>query len=425
MSDEVVGVKTFRFDRVSALGDPLVNLKPVQIHAFKEPELPPRPPSTQQPQQSQPPHLPLSSLWSSSKWTKSLSSFLAPWVSSTEPSLHQNEGSKLQSNAIASNLQQNSVLAVAAEDPPSSLMAPSPPSLPATTALPVNNNTNSNNNNNNNQWLPPNEAFKFNVTCSPSVTEETCSHVKIGFQNAGIRLASILHVKKPIMVQAHFKPFCTKTKTTAPPISSVSSGGTTASGTANAGNLNPTPNPAGSAGGTLHAVPHPPILPTTAAIPKSTLPTSSIKNSIHLHQSESSLSSNASRRLSHGELVRRQNLEYSMNKGIRKNVLASNDGHCEQLGTLGRASPASFFSARPVNEHGEDDPKHSSNWLLYPQALIKQLKKDIKLSYHPIDIIAEFNSDYNFFFAVSICPISCKHSVSNINDVNYSLLDRQ
>ncbi|KAJ3125831.1 hypothetical protein HK101_005848, partial [Irineochytrium annulatum] len=62
--------------------------------------------------------------------------------------------------------------------------------------------------------------------------------------------------------------------------------------------------------------------------------------------------------------------------------------------TLGRASPAAYFSAIDVN------PSSSSNsglYSFYPQALVRQLPLDASLTYNTFDILAEFNSDFDFY----------------------------
>lgn len=64
---------------------------------------------------------------------------------------------------------------------------------------------------------------------------------------------------------------------------------------------------------------------------------------------------------------------------------------CSLNDTLGQASPAAYFSARPTDVNNA--------WFFYPQALIKQVTHDIQLTYNDYDIIAEFNSDFNFWFA--------------------------
>ncbi|KAJ3097116.1 hypothetical protein HDU97_005271 [Phlyctochytrium planicorne] len=73
----------------------------------------------------------------------------------------------------------------------------------------------------------------------------------------------------------------------------------------------------------------------------------------------------------------------------------SNSGAtCSRRNTLGQASAAAYFSAKPVNST-------SLSWFFYPQALVKQLKQDYTLQYNTFDIIAEFNSDFNFWFSSS------------------------
>ena len=42
----------------------------------------------------------------------------------------------------------------------------------------------------------------------------------------------------------------------------------------------------------------------------------------------------------------------------------------------------------------------TNDWYFYPQALVKQLDHDAELVYNTYDIIAEFNSDFPFWFVV-------------------------
>lgn len=71
--------------------------------------------------------------------------------------------------------------------------------------------------------------------------------------------------------------------------------------------------------------------------------------------------------------------------------------NCQLAETLGQASPAAFFSASPQDT--------SNSWFYYPQALVKQLNKNVTLQYSTYDIVAEFNSDFNFWFKTSGQPI--------------------
>jgi hypothetical protein len=68
---------------------------------------------------------------------------------------------------------------------------------------------------------------------------------------------------------------------------------------------------------------------------------------------------------------------------------------------LGRAAPAAYFAAKPASASS------NSQFMFYPQALAKQLKPDAALTYAEQDIIAEFNSDFEYYFSsVSFCNIS-------------------
>ncbi|KAH6588991.1 hypothetical protein BASA50_010347 [Batrachochytrium salamandrivorans] len=69
---------------------------------------------------------------------------------------------------------------------------------------------------------------------------------------------------------------------------------------------------------------------------------------------------------------------------------------CTMNNTLGQASAAAYFAAKT-----ED----ASDWAFYPQALVKQLPRDHVLEFNPYDIIAEFNTDYSFYFRTSNRPI--------------------
>ncbi|KAL3898114.1 MAG: hypothetical protein SGCHY_002957 [Lobulomycetales sp.] len=75
----------------------------------------------------------------------------------------------------------------------------------------------------------------------------------------------------------------------------------------------------------------------------------------------------------------------------------ANRENCELADTLGQASPAAYFSARPEKER--------EAWYFYPQALIKQVMHDVQLVYNEHDIIAEFNADFNFWFSNDGVPI--------------------
>ncbi|KAI8809320.1 hypothetical protein BJ742DRAFT_804625 [Cladochytrium replicatum] len=73
--------------------------------------------------------------------------------------------------------------------------------------------------------------------------------------------------------------------------------------------------------------------------------------------------------------------------------------NCDLKDTLGQAAATAYFPAKLSNE---------SDYYAYPQALFKQLSinADIKDSdYSQYDILAEFNSDFNFHFNASGQPI--------------------
>jgi hypothetical protein len=90
-------------------------------------------------------------------------------------------------------------------------------------------------------------------------------------------------------------------------------------------------------------------------------------------------------------------------KATFKSFCNGNLEGCALADTLGQASPAAYFSARPESEKG--------SWYFYPvlyprfpnssqqQALVKQVIHDIELVYNDYDILAEFNADFNFWFA--------------------------
>ncbi|KAI8902543.1 hypothetical protein BC833DRAFT_561589 [Globomyces pollinis-pini] len=86
---------------------------------------------------------------------------------------------------------------------------------------------------------------------------------------------------------------------------------------------------------------------------------------------------------------------------------ANNYMNCANLNrTLGQASASSYFPARVVGK---------SDYLYYPQALVKQLQKKETLTYAPSDIFAEFNSDFPFYFKDSGLPI-------NRNDTDFEFV---
>ncbi|TPX69071.1 hypothetical protein SpCBS45565_g02763 [Spizellomyces sp. 'palustris'] len=76
---------------------------------------------------------------------------------------------------------------------------------------------------------------------------------------------------------------------------------------------------------------------------------------------------------------------------------------CGDMGnTLGMALPASYFPARPkAQSSATSDDTENTRFYLYPQSLVKQSKPDTKLDYAPYDIMAEFNSDFDFWFKSS------------------------
>jgi hypothetical protein len=60
---------------------------------------------------------------------------------------------------------------------------------------------------------------------------------------------------------------------------------------------------------------------------------------------------------------------------------------------LGQASPASYF---PAMEQG------STSVYSYPQALVKQMNYNVPIQFSQYDIMAEFNSDYDFFYDLNV-----------------------
>jgi hypothetical protein len=65
---------------------------------------------------------------------------------------------------------------------------------------------------------------------------------------------------------------------------------------------------------------------------------------------------------------------------------------CTMRKTLGAATPASYLRAQ--TEPGEP-------FFFYPQSLVKQLNSGSDVPFQEYDILAEFNSDYNFWFRTS------------------------
>ena len=89
---------------------------------------------------------------------------------------------------------------------------------------------------------------------------------------------------------------------------------------------------------------------------------------------------------------------------------AQGGGSCKQVNnTLGRASAAAYFSAGDVN-NGNGGQSASKTTYYYPQPLVKQLHTSESLNYASIDIYAEFNSDFNFYFKASGQPIGANQT---------------
>lgn len=83
---------------------------------------------------------------------------------------------------------------------------------------------------------------------------------------------------------------------------------------------------------------------------------------------------------------------------------AKGGGSCKkENNTLGRASAAAYFSASDVNV--QSTSSKPAQIYYYPQPLVKQLRTSESLNYAPVDIYAEFNSDFNFYFKASGQPI--------------------
>jgi hypothetical protein len=84
----------------------------------------------------------------------------------------------------------------------------------------------------------------------------------------------------------------------------------------------------------------------------------------------------------------------SLNIDVTINVLATfrsfcgGSSNCALSDTLGQAYAASYFAA------SAGDAAVS----FYPQALVKQLQTDLPVEFNNFDIIAEFNSDFPFYF---------------------------
>lgn len=89
---------------------------------------------------------------------------------------------------------------------------------------------------------------------------------------------------------------------------------------------------------------------------------------------------------------------------------AQGGGSCKQVNnTLGRASAAAYFSAGDVNNSNGGQAASKTTYY-YPQPLVKQLRTSESLNYASIDIYAEFNSDFNFYFKASGQPIGANQT---------------
>jgi hypothetical protein len=85
---------------------------------------------------------------------------------------------------------------------------------------------------------------------------------------------------------------------------------------------------------------------------------------------------------------------------------AQGGGSCSQANnTIGRASSAAYFSAEDINFTKGQSPAV----YYYPQSLVKQLSND-RLNFAPVDIYAEFNADFNFYFKSSGNPIGANQT---------------
>ncbi|KAI9092589.1 hypothetical protein DFS34DRAFT_652878 [Phlyctochytrium arcticum] len=81
---------------------------------------------------------------------------------------------------------------------------------------------------------------------------------------------------------------------------------------------------------------------------------------------------------------------------------------CGDMGnTLGMAMPASYFPAQVKPSGGSLQLKR---YYLYPQALMKQLRPDKGLDMAKYDILADFNSDFDFWFRASGTPIQANQT---------------
>ncbi|KAJ3323407.1 hypothetical protein HDV06_001927 [Boothiomyces sp. JEL0866] len=81
---------------------------------------------------------------------------------------------------------------------------------------------------------------------------------------------------------------------------------------------------------------------------------------------------------------------------------AMNQGsNCDEVNNIiGRATPAAYFPGRTAG----------SDWYYYPQALVKQMNLNQNLNFAAVDIFAEFNSDFDFYFKDQGVPIKANQS---------------
>ncbi|KAJ3315038.1 hypothetical protein HDV04_004838 [Boothiomyces sp. JEL0838] len=81
---------------------------------------------------------------------------------------------------------------------------------------------------------------------------------------------------------------------------------------------------------------------------------------------------------------------------------AMNQGsNCDEVNNIiGRATPAAYFPGRTSG----------SDWYYYPQALVKQMNLNQNLNFAAVDIFAEFNSDFDFYFKDQGIPIKTNQS---------------
>jgi hypothetical protein len=67
---------------------------------------------------------------------------------------------------------------------------------------------------------------------------------------------------------------------------------------------------------------------------------------------------------------------------------------CSESSTLGGAVYGSAFAATRTTSGGRRDRQV----YMYPQALVKQLQKDVEVEYSDADIISQFNADFPYYF---------------------------